>query len=168
MSSTGISGRLTQRGLTTCWAMWHTVLVHAKQESSFNQTLIKWAIFFSFFFNVYLFLRGRKRQSVSRGGADRGDTESKAGSRLWAVSTEPDTGLELTNCNIMTWAKAGRLTNWAAQVPQMGKISLTQWSRNHLDQKIYKRMAKRKMFEINENNLVSLLSISKKKEWTLP
>ena len=37
------------------------------------------------------------------GGAEReGDTESKAGSRLSAVSTEPDTRLELTNCEIMT------------------------------------------------------------------
>ena len=35
------------------------------------------------FFNVYLFLRERERQSVSRGGAGReGDTESEAGSRL--------------------------------------------------------------------------------------
>ena len=31
-----------------------------------------------------------------------GDTESKAGSRLRAVSTEPDAGLELTNREIMT------------------------------------------------------------------
>ena len=31
-----------------------------------------------------------------------GDTESKAGSRLWAVSTEPDTGLKLTSHEIMT------------------------------------------------------------------
>ena len=30
------------------------------------------------------------------------DTESKAGSRLCAVSTEPDAGLELTNQEIMT------------------------------------------------------------------
>ena len=30
-----------------------------------------------------------------------GDTESKAGSRLGAVSTEPDTGLKSTNCEIM-------------------------------------------------------------------
>ena len=36
-------------------------------------------------------------------GAEReGDTESKAGSRLCAISTEPDTGLELVNCEIMT------------------------------------------------------------------
>ena len=31
-----------------------------------------------------------------------GDTESKAGSRLSAVSTEPDAGLELTDRKIMT------------------------------------------------------------------
>ena len=30
-----------------------------------------------------------------------GDTESKAGSRLRAVSTEPDTGPELTSSEIM-------------------------------------------------------------------
>ena len=40
---------------------------------------------------------------MSRGGAEReGDTESKAGSRLRAVSTEPNVRLELTNCEIMT------------------------------------------------------------------
>ena len=56
-----------------------------------------------FFFNVYLFLRERQRQSASRGGAEReGDTKSKAGSRLRAVSPEPDAGLELVNCEIMT------------------------------------------------------------------
>ena len=61
----------------------------------------------------------RDRQSMSRGGAEgEGDTESEAGSRLWAVSTEPDAGLELTNCTIMTWAKVGCLTNWATQAPR--------------------------------------------------
>ena len=61
----------------------------------------------------------RERQNMSRGGAERGgDTESEAGSRLWAVSTEPNVELELTNCEIMTWAEAGRLTIWATQVPQ--------------------------------------------------
>ena len=40
---------------------------------------------------------------MSRGGAEReGDTESKAVSRLRAVSTEPDVGLELTDYEIMT------------------------------------------------------------------
>ena len=50
------------------------------------------------FFNIYLFLR----ESVSRGGAEReGDTESEAGSRLRAVSTEPE-GLEVMNREIMS------------------------------------------------------------------
>ena len=40
---------------------------------------------------------------MSKGGAEReGDTESKAGSRLRAVSTEPDAGLELTDREITT------------------------------------------------------------------
>ena len=40
---------------------------------------------------------------MSGGGAEReGDTESEAGSRLQAVSTEPDVGLELTDCETMT------------------------------------------------------------------
>ena len=40
---------------------------------------------------------------MSRGGAEReGDTESEAGSRLQAVSTEPDVGLKPTNREIMT------------------------------------------------------------------
>ena len=40
---------------------------------------------------------------MSRGGAEReGDMESEAGSRLRDVSTEPDAGLELTSCVIMT------------------------------------------------------------------
>ena len=40
---------------------------------------------------------------MNGGGAEReGDTESETGSRLCADSTEPDAGLELTNCEIMT------------------------------------------------------------------
>ena len=37
-----------------------------------------------------------------RGTEREGDTESEAGSRLPAVSTEPDVGLELTNREIVT------------------------------------------------------------------
>ena len=51
----------------------------------------------------YSFLKGGERQSVSGLGAEReGDTESEAGARLPAVSTEPNAGLELTNREIMT------------------------------------------------------------------
>ena len=40
---------------------------------------------------------------MNRGGTERDrDTESEAGSRLRAVSTEPDTRLKLTNHEIMT------------------------------------------------------------------
>ena len=40
---------------------------------------------------------------MSREGAEReGDTECEEGSRLRAVSTEPDVGLEPTNHEIMT------------------------------------------------------------------
>ena len=52
------------------------------------------------------------------GGAEReGDTESEAGSRLWAISPEPDAGLELKDHEIMTWAEVGHLTDWATQAP---------------------------------------------------
>ena len=67
-----------------------------------------------------MFIFERERDSVSRGGAEReGDTESEAGSRPWAASTEPDTGLELRNGEIMNWAKIGHLTDWATQEPQL-------------------------------------------------
>ena len=56
---------------------------------------------------MFVFEREREgaRQGVSRQGAERqreGDTEWEAGSRLRAVSTEPDMGLELTHREIMT------------------------------------------------------------------
>ena len=67
---------------------------------------------FLIFFNVYLSSKERETQSSSREGAEReGDTESKTGSGLRAVSTEPDAGLELTNREIMTRAEAGRSTH---------------------------------------------------------
>ena len=56
---------------------------------------------------------------MSRGGAEReGDRESEAGSRLWAVSTEPDAGLKPTDHEIMTWAEVGCLTDWATNMFQ--------------------------------------------------
>ena len=49
---------------------------------------------------------------MSRGGAERqGDTESETGSRLQAVSTEPDAGLEPMNREIMTRAEVGHSTD---------------------------------------------------------
>ena len=47
-----------------------------------------------------------------------GDTESEAGSRPQAVSTQPNAGFEPMNPEIMTWVKVRCLTNWSTQVPQ--------------------------------------------------
>ena len=70
---------------------------------------------------MFIYFWERQRQNASGLGAEsEGDTESKAGSRFWAVSTEPDTGLELTDCEIMTWAEVRHLTNWATQAPYHG------------------------------------------------
>ena len=60
----------------------------------------------------------RQRQNASGLGAEReGDTEAEAGSKLRAISTEPDAGLELKNREIMTWAEVGRSTDWTTQAP---------------------------------------------------
>ena len=49
---------------------------------------------------------------MNGGGSEReGDTESGAGSRLRADSTEPDVGLELTDRDIMTRAEVGHSTD---------------------------------------------------------
>ena len=71
-------------------------------------------LYYYYFFNLHLFLREREREreSENRGGTEReGDAESEAGSRLRAVSTEPDAGLEPTNREIMTCAEVGRPTD---------------------------------------------------------
>ena len=54
------------------------------------------------FFHVYLFLRETETECEWVGAKREGGTESEAGSRLRAVRTEPDAGLELTDCEIMT------------------------------------------------------------------
>ena len=60
----------------------------------------------------YLFLRERE----SRGGAERERGKQSIWSRLCADSREPDAGLKLTNCEIMSWAQVGCSTDWATQV----------------------------------------------------
>ena len=86
---------------------------------SFITPLFKSLTMRNTFFLMFIYFWDRERQSMSGGGAEReGDTESEAGSRVWAVSTEPDAGLELTDWEIMTWAEVRRSTNWATQVPR--------------------------------------------------
>ena len=43
---------------------------------------------------------------MEEGQREREDTESEAGSRLRAVSPEPDAGLGLTDREIVTWLKS--------------------------------------------------------------
>ena len=50
------------------------------------------------FFKVYSFFRDRKRQSMSWEGAERKGTQNPK----QAPGSQPDTGLELTNHEIMT------------------------------------------------------------------
>ena len=51
---------------------------------------------------MFIYFWESERQSACGGGEEReGDIESEAGSRLQAASTEPDMGLQLTNCEIM-------------------------------------------------------------------
>ena len=72
-----------------------------------------------YYFLMFIYFE-RERQSLSRGGAER-ETHThrfEAGSRLWAVSTVPNAGLEFMNGETMTWAEVGCLTDWATQVPQ--------------------------------------------------
>ena len=69
------------------------------------------------FFLAFIYFWDRDKAWTGEGQRE-GDTESETGSRLWAVSPEPDAGLELTDREIMTWAEVGRLTDWATQAPQ--------------------------------------------------
>ena len=72
------------------------------------------------FKNFYLFLRERHNASGGRGGAEReGETESEAGSSLWAISTEPDGELEPMDSEITTQAEVSCLTDWATHVLQV-------------------------------------------------
>ena len=71
-------------------------------KTHYQVTFLIFIQIFLKFFNVYLFLRDKERQSMSREGAEReGDIESEVGSRLQAFSTELEGGLELTNHELM-------------------------------------------------------------------
>ena len=55
----------------------------------------------------FIYFWDRERQIMNGRGAEReGDTESETGSRLRAISPEPDAGLELTDREIVTWLKS--------------------------------------------------------------
>ena len=103
--------------------MFSHILVIFVWCSTFNMSELIFFFFLNFyyfflFFNI-LFIFERERPSMRRWGAEReGDIESEEGSRLCAVNTEPNAGLKLVGCEILTWAEVGRLASWATQVPQ--------------------------------------------------
>ena len=72
---------------------------------------------FKTIFNIYLFLRETETEWEGVGAKREGGTESAAGSRLRAVSTEPNAGFKLMSCEILTWAEVGCSTDWATQAP---------------------------------------------------
>ena len=92
------------------WAEVSHLIDRTTQAPLFIFILKKW---------LFIFEREREREREhEQGVAERdGDTETKAGSRLWAISPEPHMGLKTTNREIMTWAEVSHLTDWATQVP---------------------------------------------------
>ena len=96
-------------GHLSCFHLFATVFSTA---THIRIKVFGWTPAFFFFFNffstfIYLFFWDRERQSMNGGGAEReGDTELETSSRLWAISPEPDAGLELPDREIVTWLKS--------------------------------------------------------------
>ena len=65
------------------------------------------------FFKVYLFIL---RETMSDQGRGRERGRQIVWSRLCVDGRGPDTGLELTNLEIMTWTEVRCLPNWATQM----------------------------------------------------
>ena len=99
----------------------NTLLLNRISVRRFCPTRLTLSVVNIFFFQMFfIYFWDRERQTEHEQGRGRereGDTEFEAGSRLWAVSTEPDAGLELKDCEIMTWAEVRCLTDWATQAP---------------------------------------------------
>ena len=75
----------------TCWDE-HWVLYGNQSDNKLY--------FFNVFFYVYLFFRQRETEHEQGRGRERG--RHRIRNRLQALSTEPDAGLKLTDCEIMT------------------------------------------------------------------
>ena len=73
--------------------------------------------FLSLFIYFWEWVREQARESTRWERQREGDTESEAGFRFCADTSELDTGLEPTNLKTMTWAEVRRLTDWATQAP---------------------------------------------------
>ena len=68
-------------------------------ESKNCMKVLQWWIFLKiFFYRLFIFERQRETEHKSRRDKERGRHRIQSRSRFWAVSTEPDAGLELMNC----------------------------------------------------------------------
>ena len=78
-------------------------------------------LFFGVFFSCFFIFE--RETECEQGRGREGDTELEAASRICAVSTEPDVGLEPTSHEIMTWAEV-RCFNWLSHpgAPQVGYL----------------------------------------------
>ena len=95
------------------------LLLHYQQHCLKNGwRLVVNQYFLKHFFVFMIYFEGERDRAWAREGQREGDTESEAGSRLRAVSTEPDAGLELMDREIVPWAEVRCLTDWATQAPQ--------------------------------------------------
>ena len=83
--------------------------------------------------SLFIYFWGKERAHKPR--RDRERARERIPSGLHTVSTEPDVGLDPTNCETMTWAKlrVGHLTDWATQVPWE---PLLNWSPYHCNREI--------------------------------
>ena len=113
------------QGINTSRALIHKMQKLTELEGEieeFNNTT--WKLQYSTFFLLLLFVYfwERDRTWMVEGKRER-EIQFETGSRLQAVSTDPNMGLELTNCKIITWAEVGHLTHWATQVPQFSTFS---------------------------------------------
>ena len=91
-----------------------------------KQIDLQFVFFKKIFFNVYLFLRDREKPSMNGGGSEtEGDTESEAGSRLWAVSTEPDAGGARTHGPRDHDPRQRRMLNWLSHPGAPSLFSLS-------------------------------------------
>ena len=62
-------------------------------------------VYFFFFFFKFIILRGRENTQVRKGRDRERGREKRIPSRLHTIGAELDVGLDLTNLEIMTWAK---------------------------------------------------------------
>ena len=92
----------------------HAPPAEPAKHPSWSPFLFYFSKIFKKFFLTFIHFWETERERG--GGAEKeGDTESKAGSGFWTISTEPDAGLKPTNRETMTWAEIGRLADWATQ-----------------------------------------------------